>query len=302
MKSLEEVIKYKLNFLPLETEPFYAIQTYTAERGTDPPPSFYDIYRTKNPIFSNDSYSFIEDITPLFIYISSCDKYYRENGHGKIGSITIKSISEDYKVLEYGLSNTFDDLDEHRISKFKEHRNFFFLFKGYCRRFTKPFRVSFTGGFKHFRTEEEELQYEAEIREYEEAYYRQEAYYTEQGYYREGGSFIGENDDESEEEEEDTGRREEFPINDFKTFKGDQCVICLEEEEPKVLFCNCGHLCICKKCASHRYDNCPVCKKGKHDFKNHRIKYFFPHESGKTYLFIYKSNSIRTDKRSLFYY
>ena len=177
MKSLEEVIKYKLNFLPLKTEPVYAIQTYTAERGTDPPPSFYEIYRMKNPIFSNDSYSFIEDITPLFIYISSCDKYYRENGHGKIDSITIESISEDYKVLEYGLSNTFDDLDEHRISKFKEHRNFFFLNEGYCKRFTKPFRVLFIGGFKHFLTEEEHLQHEAELREYEEAYYRAESHF-----------------------------------------------------------------------------------------------------------------------------
>ena len=45
-----------------------------------------------------------------------------------------------------------------------------------------------------------------------------------------------------------------------KTFKSDQCVICLEEK-PKVLFCNCGHICICKKCATHRYSNCPVCKK-----------------------------------------
>ena len=45
-----------------------------------------------------------------------------------------------------------------------------------------------------------------------------------------------------------------------KTFKSDQCVICLEEE-PKVLFCNCGHICICEKCATHRYDNCPDCKK-----------------------------------------
>ena len=258
MKSLEEVIKYKLNFLPLGTEPFYAIQTYTAERGTDPPPRFYDIYRTKNPIFSNDSYSFMEDITPLFIYISSCEKYYRENGHGKIDSITIKSISEDYKVLEYGLSTTIDDrlddLEEHRISEFKEHRNFFFLNAGYCMRFTKPFWIAFIGGFNHFRTEEECLQYEAESREYEEAYYRDESH-LEGDYYEEGG---GENDDESE--EEDNGRREEFPINDSKTFKSDQCIICLEEE-PKVLFCNCGHLCICKKCASHKYDNCPVCKK-----------------------------------------
>ena len=84
MKSLEEVIKYKLNFLPLETEPFYAFQTCTVERGMDPPPSFYNIYRTKNPVFFfNDSHSFMEDITPLFIYISSCDRYYRENDHKK---------------------------------------------------------------------------------------------------------------------------------------------------------------------------------------------------------------------------
>ena len=54
--------------------------------------------------------------------------------------------------------------------------------------------------------------------------------------------------------------KEKLLINDSKTFKEDQCVICLEEE-PKVLFCNCGHLCICKKCAFNRFDNCPVCKK-----------------------------------------
>ena len=87
MKSLEEVIKYKLNFLPEGAEPFYDIQTFTAERGSDPPPSFYEIYRTKNTVFSNDSYSFMEDITPLFIYISSCEKYHRENGYGKIDEI-----------------------------------------------------------------------------------------------------------------------------------------------------------------------------------------------------------------------
>ena len=67
MKSLE-VIKYKLNFLPVEIEPFYAIQTYTAERGPHASPSRYDLYITENTIFSNDSFSFMEDITPLFIF------------------------------------------------------------------------------------------------------------------------------------------------------------------------------------------------------------------------------------------
>ena len=44
-----------------------------------------------------------------------------------------------------------------------------------------------------------------------------------------------------------------------KILKSDQCAICLQEE-PKVLFCDCGHLCICKKCLVCRFDNCPVCK------------------------------------------
>ena len=63
------------------------------------------------------------------------------------------------------------------------------------------------------------------------------------------------NSDDSGDEE-----KEELSINDFKTFKSDQCVICLEKE-PKVLFCNCGHICICKKCLVRRHDDCPVCKK-----------------------------------------
>ena len=48
-------------------------------------------------------------------------------------------------------------------------------------------------------------------------------------------------------------------INHFRTFKLEQCVICLEKE-PKVLFCNCGHICICDECFFKKLDNCPVCK------------------------------------------
>ena len=104
MRSLEEVIKYKLNFLPKGIDPFYAIQTYTARRGPNPPPSSYDIYETKDNIFSNDSFSFMEDITPLFIYISSCDKYYRENGHGKIECIYIYLfLDEEFRHFGYSL-------------------------------------------------------------------------------------------------------------------------------------------------------------------------------------------------------
>ena len=36
-------------------------------------------------------------------------------------------------------------------------------------------------------------------------------------------------------------------INEGKTFKNDLCTICLERI-PNVLFCNCGHICVCEKC------------------------------------------------------
>ena len=147
----------------------------------------------------------MEDITPLFIYISSCDKYYRENGHGKIESISIILFIPGFDSLRFGSSSTYDDeyndLGEHRIAIFKNRLNKGFSRAGYCTRYIEPFKIQIYVGFIHFPT----------------------------------------------------------LINDYKTFKLEECVICLEKE-PKVLFCNCGHICICKKCIIRRYDNCPVCK------------------------------------------
>ena len=49
-------------------------------------------------------------------------------------------------------------------------------------------------------------------------------------------------------------------INEEKTFKNDLCIICLERI-PNVLFCLCGHVCICQECNKmHKYHKCPVCK------------------------------------------
>ena len=237
MKSLEEVIKYKLNFLPKEIEPFYVIQAYVAERGAHT--YSYDLYRTKNTIFSNDSFSFMEDITPLFIYISSCDKYYRENGYGKIESIFITLIMADHDILRFGYSSTYDDnyndLEVHRIAIFKNRLNENFSRVGYCARYTKPFKIVLNGGFILFLTDEERLAEERLAEERLALERRIEE--TEEDYYE-----------------------EELSINDSRTFKLEQCVICLEKE-PKVLFCNCGHICICDECFVKKLDNCPVCKK-----------------------------------------
>ena len=231
MKFLEEVIKYKLNFLPTGIDPFYGIQTHTTERRLNFIPGYqplcYEIYKTKNTIFSN-SFSFMEDITPLLIYILSCENYHRENGNGKFNNIFLELKDNNERDIVHP---PVYDIQVNRISSIKRCNYRYLPGVSYYHHNTKPYTIMFSGWFDLFLTYEQRL---AEERRADEV--------------RRAEALI------REEEEED------FSINDFKTFKLEQCVICLEEE-PKVLFCNCGHLCICEKCLVHRYDNCPVCKK-----------------------------------------
>ena len=63
-----------------------------------------------------------------------------------------------------------------------------------------------------------------------------------------------------EEEEEEEEKEEPININELKTFKIEECVICLENKN-NVLFCNCGHICVCDKCiVLKKLSKCPVCK------------------------------------------
>ena len=49
-------------------------------------------------------------------------------------------------------------------------------------------------------------------------------------------------------------------INSSQSFKSNECVICLTNP-PNVLFCNCGHLCLCSECERKKISNkCPICK------------------------------------------
>ena len=62
-------------------------------------------------------------------------------------------------------------------------------------------------------------------------------------------------EEESEEESE-----EEKIINTSKSFKSDECVIRLTEPL-NVLFCNCGHLCLCAECSKIEcFEECLICK------------------------------------------
>ena len=67
-------------------------------------------------------------------------------------------------------------------------------------------------------------------------------------------------EDESDEEEDESNDEEEETINTDKSFKLDECVICLTNP-PNVLLCNCGHLCLCGECEEVKsLKVCPVCK------------------------------------------
>ena len=49
-----------------------------------------------------------------------------------------------------------------------------------------------------------------------------------------------------------------------KTFQSEECAVCISNP-PNVLFCNCGHLCICSDCFQNirqlEKTPCVVCKK-----------------------------------------
>ena len=69
-----------------------------------------------------------------------------------------------------------------------------------------------------------------------------------------------EQDSEEEPEEPEYIQNETPIINSSLSFKSNECVICLTNP-PNVLFCNCGHLCLCSECERKKLSNkCPICK------------------------------------------
>ena len=83
-------------------------------------------------------------------------------------------------------------------------------------------------------------------------------------YYNEEVEEESEAEDESEVEEEweveDESEKEE-PPKVSKSFKTDQCVVCLSKE-PSVLFLECLHYCVCLECEeTSPFRKCPSCRK-----------------------------------------
>ena len=79
----------------------------------------------------------------------------------------------------------------------------------------------------------------------------------EEDYPRLGGEIVDMRDEFIQNETTNNGPR---IINASQSFKSNECVICLTNP-PNVLFCNCGHLCLCSECYRKKNLNkCPICK------------------------------------------
>ena len=76
-------------------------------------------------------------------------------------------------------------------------------------------------------------------------------------YYKEEVKEESEVEDESEEEKEE---EEEEQSKVSRSFKTDQCVVCLSKE-PRILFFNCLHYCVCSECEeANPFRKCPSCR------------------------------------------
>ena len=68
------------------------------------------------------------------------------------------------------------------------------------------------------------------------------------------------NDESDQSDESEESEEKNRNINTNHIFKTDECVICLTNP-PSVLFCNCGHVCVCDECDTLGYlEVCPKCR------------------------------------------
>ena len=236
MKSLEETIKQKCKFLG-NSQKHYGLYYFTAPINTS---NVIRLFLIHSNIESESIVTLLEEIIPLFVYIYSCLKYIGCNGTVDISlKLKFRNSKLIYKEL-IDLSGHFLDNPVHEITGIKDS----IKSRGYYNTFSEPFRVeimlSINYGLRLLDSHEEETLTEEFTREEEYDSMDEPEY---------------EPDDEDEEEEE-----EEEVINVTKTFKTEECVICIENR-PNILFCNCGHLCICNNCLEFKkLSKCPVCK------------------------------------------
>ena len=229
MKTLEEIIQQKCKFLGNSQIP-YELYNFTVPTNTT---NDITLFLTNSNIETESIITLLEEMIPLFVYIFSCLKYYDISRTADL-DLKLKFHDSSLKYKEFiDLSGDFlDNPIERLTSKRSLVKN-----RGYYNTFKEPFRVKIILSiiymshiFGPIANQTEEFTYEEENQ-------------TEEFTYEE------ENQTEEYEPEDEEDEEEEEVINVTKTFKTEECVICIENG-PNILFCNCGHLCrsICNNC------------------------------------------------------
>ena len=180
------------------------------------------LFLTNMTIETDNIITLLEEMTPLLVYIFSCICHCNEGGL-EFREMCIK-LKFPNAILTFG-----DYLNLCRyhyktpISVIQDNIDELEA-SGHCTSFLAPFRIEIT-----LERSLEMVEHERELNNYPS---------------------------DLEYEEDDDIKN----INEIKTYKTDECVICLENKT-NVLFCNCGHICVCQKCIEiKRLTKCPVCK------------------------------------------
>ena len=238
MKSLEETIKQKCKFLGNSRIP-YELYNFTVPTNTI---NDITLFLTNSNIETESIITLIEEMIPLFVYIFSCLKYHDISGTVDL-DLKLKFGNSNFKYKEFINLNDKFFLDN-PIERLTSKRSWIKK-RGYYNTFKGPFRVEIILSIIYMSHIFDPIANHEEENQTEEFTYEEENQ-TEEFTYEE------EYEPEDEEDEE-----EEEVINVTKT---EECVIC-KENGPNILFCNCGHLCICNNCLEFKkLSKCPVCK------------------------------------------
>ena len=189
MKTLEEVIKQKCKFLGNTTDPreYRTLQIITdIERG-------HLLHMSNTTIETANVFTLLEEIKPLFVYITSCVLY--ERLQLTWGGFTIR-----VRFLNIYLSSNNDivflnDIFENPLGSIQEKIDFYKTHEPYHMSYQKPLRVEilFRGRIVNINIDSDDSD---------------------------------DNHDDSDHNDDSDNKIKS--INDIKTFKEETCTICLE--------------------------------------------------------------------------
>ena len=178
------------------------------------------IFLSSITIETKNHITLLEEMTPLLVYLFSCILYNARGNHER--STLFLEIHFAHSRVYFDGSFVFNAYNYDAPIRNIKNSIEEMKTEGHCMAYLEPFGIQLTLR----RTDHEVVDY----------------YYSDV--------------DKGDEDDEDGA----ITINEIKTYKTDECVICLENKT-NVLFCNCGHICVCEKCIEiKRLTKCPVCK------------------------------------------